>query len=179
MGQPWMYWQIGEWDAGEQCCRKGLQSTVDGKLSMMKSLKFTLVEYINISLSLFLQPGQVPLNSSHVFLHYDHYFVPFVLSKLQTDKPNSSLIYSIEVHELDTFTILQWCKRVPLCMHIHPHRWLRRCNNWNRNTAEFGGAAAISQDQGISARPKVTRALGFPDFDALDCTLKRQQLLTS
>lgn len=156
-----------------------------------KAWKFTRVKYINISLSPFLQPGQVPLNSSLALLHFEFglslcsldCFVPFVLSKLQRDKPNSSLIYSIEVHELDTFTILQHysaCQHVPLCMHTHPHlRRLRRCNNWNRNTAEFGERAAISEDQGIHSKPKVTRALGFPDFDSLDCTLKRQQLLTS
>lgn len=170
-----MYREIGEWDAGQQRCRKGLGGLVDRKLSMMKGLKFTLDEYINISLSPFLQPGQVPLNSTLAFLHFDHCFVPFVLSKLQTAKPNSSLIHSIEVHELNTFTILQdysACEHVLLSMHTHPHRWLRRCNNWKRNTAEFGGAAAISEDQGIYSKPQETRALGFPDFDSLDYTLK-------
>lgn len=77
MKQPWIYWQTGEWDAGEQCCRKGQGSLVDGKLSMMKGLKFTLVEYINISLSPFLQPGQVPLNSSLAFLHFWSLFCSF------------------------------------------------------------------------------------------------------
>lgn len=114
---------------------RDLGALVDRKLRVMEGLKFTLVEYINISLSPCLQPFsrpiQVPLNSSLAFLRFDHCFVPFVLSKLQIDKPNS-LIYSIEVHELDTFTILQpysACESVPLCMHTHPHRWLRKCNN--------------------------------------------------
>lgn len=163
----------------------------------MEGLKLTLVEYLKILVSPFLQPGQVPLNSSLALLHFDHssafgliheiasyghkklqeqearnlsqlglllktineifnisaHFVHFVLSKLWTHKPNSSLIYSSLSLKPLNLTLLQYCNATlhvrVRCMHTHPHRWLKRCNNWNGNTAEFGGTA------GYAVRTKV------------------------
>lgn len=72
---------------------------------------------------------------------HQRYFYHFVLSKLWTDKPNSSLIYSTlslkSINFRFTYCNTTLHVRVCMCMHTHTHRWLKRCNNSNRNTARF------------------------------------------